>query len=139
MNQAHKRQNGHPHRSEIAVWGVGRQIATGGFARLTTRIQTRHVRRQGQVMASGSRVTGVAEIVLSVVDLPRMREFYKEVLGFELLSQACHTSERAGSPTPVGPTPRASGARIFHVSRARQMERVSPADFPGPRTLSPAV
>ena len=27
-------------------------------------------------MASRSRVTGVAEIVLSVVDLPRMREFY---------------------------------------------------------------
>ena len=53
-------------------------------------------------MASGSRVTGVAEIVLSVVDLPRMREFYKEVLGFELLSQACHTSvepDPEGEPT----------------------------------------
>ena len=53
-------------------------------------------------MASRSRVTGVAEIVLSVVDLPRMRKFYEEVLGFELLSQACHTSiepDPEGEPT----------------------------------------
>ena len=54
-------------------------------------------------MASRSRVTGVAEIVLNVVDLPRMREFYEEVLGFELLSQACHTTgmepDLEGEPT----------------------------------------
>ena len=31
-------------------------------------------------------VLGVAEIVLSVRDLPTMREFYREVLGFELLA-----------------------------------------------------
>ena len=35
-------------------------------------------------MTSRSRITGVAEIVLSVVDLPRMREFYEEVLGESL-------------------------------------------------------
>ena len=46
-------------------------------------------------MTSRSRVTGVAEIVLSVVDLPRMREFYEEVLGFELLSQACYLARPA--------------------------------------------
>ena len=51
-------------------------------------------------MTSKSRVTGVAEIVLSVVDLPRMRAFYEEVLGFELLSQACH--ETGPEPDPEG-------------------------------------
>ena len=33
---------------------------------------------------------GVAEIVLSVRDLQRMREFYQDVLGLALLRQACH-------------------------------------------------
>ena len=41
-------------------------------------------------MPSGSAITGVAEIVLSVRDLPRMRRFYEDVLGFALLSQASH-------------------------------------------------
>ena len=45
-------------------------------------------------------ITGVAEIVLSVRDLPRMRGFYQEVLGFELLSQACH--EMGMEPDPEG-------------------------------------
>ena len=30
----------------------------------------------------GSAITGVAEIVLGVRDLPRMRQFYEDVLGF---------------------------------------------------------
>ena len=32
-------------------------------------------------------VTGVAEVALNVRDLPRMRQFYEEVLGFPLLYQ----------------------------------------------------
>ena len=51
-------------------------------------------------MTARCRVTGVAETVLSVVDLPRMREFYEEVLGFELLSQACY--ETSSEPDPEG-------------------------------------
>jgi catechol-2,3-dioxygenase len=35
-------------------------------------------------------ITGVAEIVLNVRDLPKMRDFCKEVLGFTLLSEGCH-------------------------------------------------
>src|SRR2546425_9914807 len=45
-------------------------------------------------------ITGVAEIVLSVRDLPPMRDFYREVLGFELLSEACH--ENGPDPEPGG-------------------------------------
>ena len=45
-------------------------------------------------------ITGVAEIVLSVRDLPRMRSFYERVLGFSLLSQACH--ETGTEPDPEG-------------------------------------
>lgn len=45
-------------------------------------------------------ITGVAEIVLSVCDLPRMRAFYQEVLGFQLLSEACH--ETGLEPDPQG-------------------------------------
>ena len=33
-------------------------------------------------------ITGVAEVVLSVSDLPKMREFYTEALGFKVLSEA---------------------------------------------------
>ena len=54
-------------------------------------------------MKSGTAITGVAEIVLSVRDLPRMRQFYEEVLGFALLSQACHENgmqpDADGEPT----------------------------------------
>lgn len=47
-------------------------------------------------------ITGVAEIVLSVRDLPAMREFYSRVLGFRLHSEACHehgAEPEAGEPT----------------------------------------
>ena len=54
-------------------------------------------------MTSGPGITGVAEIVLSVGDLPRMRRFYERVLGFALLSQACYEhgieAEPEGDPT----------------------------------------
>ncbi len=49
------------------------------------------------------RVLGVAEIVLSVSDLPAMRRFYQTVLGFPLHSEACHEhgaeAEPGGEPT----------------------------------------
>jgi catechol-2,3-dioxygenase len=45
-------------------------------------------------------ITGVAEIVLNVRDLPTMRDFYRMVLGFELLSEACH--ETGPQPDPEG-------------------------------------
>jgi len=48
-------------------------------------------------------IIGIAEIVLNVRDLSRMRQFYQEVLGFKLLSQACYESgpepEPDGEPT----------------------------------------
>jgi catechol 2,3-dioxygenase-like lactoylglutathione lyase family enzyme len=48
-------------------------------------------------------ITGVAEIVLNVRDLPAMRDFYRTVLGFELLSEACHETgpepDAGGKPT----------------------------------------
>ena len=51
-------------------------------------------------MTPSSPITGVAEIVLSVRDLPRMRDFYEEVLGFGLQSEACHT--KGLDPDPEG-------------------------------------
>jgi catechol 2,3-dioxygenase-like lactoylglutathione lyase family enzyme len=45
-------------------------------------------------------ITGVAEIVLNVRDLPRVRDFYRETLGFELLSETCH--EKGPEPEPGG-------------------------------------
>jgi len=48
-------------------------------------------------------IIGVAEIVLNVRDLPTMRDFYRMVLGFELLNEACHESgpeaDAGGKPT----------------------------------------
>jgi catechol-2,3-dioxygenase len=48
-------------------------------------------------------IIAVAEIVLNVRDLPTMRDFYRTVLGFELLSEACHETglepDREGRPT----------------------------------------
>ena len=44
-------------------------------------------------------ITGVAEIVLNVSDLPRMREFYSEFLGFSVHSEV--SLERA-EPDPNG-------------------------------------
>ncbi len=51
-------------------------------------------------MAAIPAITGVAEIVLSVRDLPTLRDFYRQVLGFELLSEACH--ETGPEPDPDG-------------------------------------
>ena len=45
-------------------------------------------------------IIGIAEIVLNVRNLPGMRQFYEDVLGFTLLSQACH--ERGPEPDPDG-------------------------------------
>lgn len=48
-------------------------------------------------------VTGVAEVALNVRDLPRMRRFYEEVLGFPLLYLGSHEhgpeADPAGEPT----------------------------------------
>jgi catechol 2,3-dioxygenase-like lactoylglutathione lyase family enzyme len=51
-------------------------------------------------MTISSAIIGIAEIVLNVRDLPRMREFYQEVLGLKLLSQACY--ESGPEPDPDG-------------------------------------
>ena len=45
-------------------------------------------------------IIGIAEIVLNVRDLSRMRQFYQEVLGFKLLRQACY--ESGPEPDPHG-------------------------------------
>ena len=42
----------------------------------------------------------MAEVALNVCDLPRMRRFYEEVLGFPLLYQGCH--EDGPEPDPAG-------------------------------------
>ena len=47
-----------------------------------------------------SGIMGISEIVLNVRDLPAMRDFYQEVLGFSVLSQACH--EHGIEPDPDG-------------------------------------
>ena len=48
-------------------------------------------------------ILGISEIVLSVSDLPRMRAFYQEVLGFPLHSESSHrhgtTADSEGPPT----------------------------------------
>ncbi len=48
-------------------------------------------------------ILGISEIVLNVVDLAGMREFYQQVLGFSLHSEACHESgpqaDLQGEPT----------------------------------------
>ena len=44
-------------------------------------------------------ILGISEIVLSVADLPRMREFYREVLGFALHHELSMETE---SPVPDG-------------------------------------
>ena len=56
-------------------------------------------------------VTGIAEIAVNVRDLPQMREFYCDVLGFQVHSESCHEKgpkvEKRGKPTisflTVGP------------------------------------
>ncbi|NNE10220.1 MAG: hypothetical protein HKN20_16795 [Gemmatimonadetes bacterium] len=48
-------------------------------------------------------ILGISEIVLSVGDLPAMRAFYRDVLGFALHSEASHTqgpdADSTGDPT----------------------------------------
>jgi catechol 2,3-dioxygenase-like lactoylglutathione lyase family enzyme len=51
-------------------------------------------------MTTSAAIIGIAEIVLNVRDLPRMRDFYQQVLGFKLLSEACH--ESGPEPDPDG-------------------------------------
>ena len=51
-------------------------------------------------MAATPTITGIAEVVLNVRDLPGMRKFYQEVLGFRLLSESCH--EHGLEPDPDG-------------------------------------
>ena len=43
-------------------------------------------------------ITGVAEIVLSVADLPAMRSFYEQVLGFPVHSEASLETEGVDDP-----------------------------------------
>ncbi len=43
-------------------------------------------------------ILGPAEIVLSVRDLPAMREFYRDVLGFPVFGEASHTTGAAPDP-----------------------------------------
>lgn len=45
------------------------------------------------------KIVGLAEVVLNVDDLPKMRQFYMDVLGFELHSEGCFESEDLESPT----------------------------------------
>lgn len=45
-------------------------------------------------------VLGVAEIVLNVRELPTVRDFYHDVLGFPVLDEACH--ETGPEPDPDG-------------------------------------
>lgn len=51
-------------------------------------------------MTNSSIVIGIAEIALNVRDLARMRQFYQDILGFKLLSQACY--ESGPNPDPDG-------------------------------------
>lgn len=57
-------------------------------------------------------ITGVAEIALSVRNLPLMRDFYREVLGFTLLKEECW--DKSMEPTPDG-TPTISFLTIKEV------------------------
>ena len=54
-------------------------------------------------MKAAPSITGVAEIVLNVRDLGKMRDFYRDVLGFQLLGEACHETgpepDAGGKPT----------------------------------------
>lgn len=51
-------------------------------------------------MTTAPPVTGISEVVLSVRDLPKMRDFYQRVLCFKLMSEACH--EHGVEPDPEG-------------------------------------
>ena len=45
------------------------------------------------------KIIGLAEVVLNVDDLPKMRQFYMDVLGFELHSEGCFESADLENPT----------------------------------------
>ena len=64
-------------------------------------------------MLPGPSVTGVAEIALSVRDLPAMRRFYQDVLGFELWREACYET---------GPAPDPDGAPTISFLTIRQLD-----------------
>ncbi|MCB9858248.1 MAG: VOC family protein [Phycisphaerales bacterium] len=51
-------------------------------------------------MTSIPPITTVAEVVLSVRDIPTMRDFYTRILGFPLFAEACH--ETGPEPDPDG-------------------------------------
>ena len=51
-------------------------------------------------MKDALQITGVAEVVLSVRNLPLMREFYRDVLGFALHSEGCY--DQGPEPAPGG-------------------------------------
>jgi catechol 2,3-dioxygenase-like lactoylglutathione lyase family enzyme len=63
-------------------------------------LQLDRPRRQRVTLETKPLIMGVAEIVLNVRDLPAMRDFYRTILGFELLSEACH--ETGPEPDPEG-------------------------------------
>jgi catechol 2,3-dioxygenase-like lactoylglutathione lyase family enzyme len=64
-------------------------------------------------MTSSSAVIGLAEVVLNVRDVARMRQFYQDVFGFKLLSQACYES---------GPEPDPDGAPTIVFLVIRQVD-----------------
>lgn len=51
-------------------------------------------------MAGAPRVTGIAEVALNVRDLSAARDFYRRVLGFEVMMEASH--EAGAEPDPDG-------------------------------------
>jgi catechol 2,3-dioxygenase-like lactoylglutathione lyase family enzyme len=58
-------------------------------------------------------IIGVAEIVLNVRDLPTMRDFYRTILGFELLNEACYET---------GPEPDAEGKPTIAFLTVKQLD-----------------
>jgi len=85
--------------------GAGRsatQIGFRGFVDNLIGCDMLHFFRlpKGPLLDAKPTIIAVAEIVLNVRDLPAMRDFYRTVLGFELLSEACHET---------GPEPDAEG------------------------------
>ena len=79
---------------------LGSALTWGAAFLLVVRSLSKGQAFRGAKMDAMPAITGVAEIVLNVRDLPKMRDFYQEVLGFKLLSEACHET---------GPEPDADG------------------------------
>ena len=74
---------------EVLVSWVGADLGRAAFLLVVPSLSKGQALR-GAKMDAMPAITGVAEIVLNVRDLPKMRDFYQEVLGFKLLSEACH-------------------------------------------------